>query len=166
MDTCPACNAVMHTILSGGDTKFTLHAAFHNPIVGLGAPVSFFTEGIPERVEAEIVIPPHADVANAIGAITSFVTVTKRFHIVPTVEGLYSVQGLPESPGFIRFNDAREYAVKMLENEIVAMAEAAGTSEDQIHMHIEDRISNTADGEELFLEQIIAAEITGPPDLA
>jgi hypothetical protein len=117
-------------------------------------------------VDAEIIIPADADVANAIGAITSFVTVAKQVHIVPNVEGTFSIQGVPESPAFKRIEDAQEYAVEALEREVLTMAEASGTSEDRVHLHTEDRVTKIADGSELFLERSIAARITGPPDLA
>jgi N-methylhydantoinase A/oxoprolinase/acetone carboxylase beta subunit len=166
IDACPACRAMMQNILQGGDGKFVLKASFLQPIVGLGAPVHFFTEKIGDKVDAEIIIPADADVANAIGAITSFVTVAKQVHIVPNVEGTFSIQGVPESPAFKRIEDAQEYAVEALEREVLTMAEASGTSEDRVHLHTEDRVTKIADGSELFLERSIAARITGPPDLA
>ena len=166
IDTCPACQAMIQNILQGGDGKFALRASFIHPIVGLGAPVMFFTEQISNKVDADIVIPEHADVANAIGAITSFVTVSKRINIVPNVEGTFTVLGIPESPSFKRIEDAQNYAVEALEREVLTLAEASGTSEDRVHLHTEDRITSTADGSELFLERTIAARITGPPDLA
>ncbi len=166
IDTCPACAAIMHNILTGGNSRFRLSARFLHPIIGLGAPVGYFMEAVPGKIQAEMIIPEHADVANAIGAITSFITVTKRLSIVPTEKGTFGIQGLPETPDFVEFEDAHEYAREALEKDIISLARKAGTSEATTELHSEDRISATADGSELFLERILSAKITGPPDLA
>ena len=165
-DSCPACSAVLENILSGGNGRFHLSAQFFHPLVGLGAPVGFFTEEIPQKVQVEIVIPENADVANAVGAITSFITVTKRLNIVPTAEGTFSIQGLPENPDFADFEQANKRASEALLEEITGLARSAGTSETEAEIQNEDRITKTADGSELFLERVLTAKITGPPDLA
>lgn len=166
VDSCPACIAMLDNILSGGNGRFHLDAKFLHPVIGLGAPVGFFTEDVPKKVRAEIQIPENADVANAVGAITSFITVTKRFHIVPTADGTFSIQGIAENPDFADFDDASSTASEALVEEITRLARNAGTSETSAEIHTEDRITTTADGSELFLERILTATITGPPDLA
>lgn len=166
IDTCPACAAILDNILSGGNEGFRLTAKFLHPVIGLGAPVGFFMEAVPDKVDTNIIIPENADVANAVGAITSFITVTKRFSIVPTEKGTFGILGIPETPDFADFEKANDYASEILEKEIVKLAEDAGTSETRTELHTEDRITATADGSELFLERTITAKITGPPDLA
>ena len=166
IDTCPSCSAILKNILSGGNGRFQLAAKFLHPIVGLGAPVGFFTEDIPGKVKADIIIPENADVANAVGAITSFITVTKRLNIVPTADGTFSIQGLAEAPDFADFENANSRASSVLLQEIIEMARTAGTSETETELLSEDRITTTADGSELFLERVLTAKITGPPDLA
>ena len=161
---CPVCDAVMANILAGGNARFRINAEFKHPIIGLGAPVGFFTREIPDKVDAEILIPPNADVANAVGAITSFISVVKRAHVVPTLEGGFAVQGLPRAERFEELEAAHAYAVKALEAEVIRLAEEAGTSQRKVHMHIDDRMTTIADGSELFLERILTASITGLPD--
>jgi N-methylhydantoinase A/oxoprolinase/acetone carboxylase beta subunit len=163
-DECPLCDAVMENILKGGTSRFKINAEFKYPILGLGAPVGFFSREIPGKVDAEILIPPNADVANAVGAITSFISVAKRVHVVPTLEGGFAVQGLPEAKRFEEFDAAHTYAVEALEAEVIKLAEEAGTSQRTVHMHVDDRMTTIADGSELFLERILTASITGLPD--
>ncbi|MEW5814994.1 MAG: DUF1638 domain-containing protein [Spirochaetota bacterium] len=162
--SCSVCKSIMENIILGGNEKLKVSATFNYPIIGLGAPVMHFLLPLAELLDAELIIPQHADVANAVGAVTSFVNVHKRVHIVPTSEGRYSVQGVKEGRSFGALEEAHEYAVKELEKEIVMMAEAAGTSEKRIDLHVDDRLSFTADGMEIFLERLLRAEITGAPD--
>jgi hypothetical protein len=156
---------LLENILEEGSDKISLKASFHHPIIGLGAPVHYFLDDLPHKIEGEIIIPEHAEVANAIGAITSSVTVSKRVSIVPTAEGEYAVHGLPSEERFNEFEEANSYATEQVRTEITGLARKAGTSEDKIELHVDDRITRTADGTELFLERIIEAEITGIPDL-
>ncbi|MCF7928435.1 MAG: DUF1638 domain-containing protein [Spirochaetales bacterium] len=166
VESCPACAAVMENILSGGSRRFRLAAEFHHPVIGLGAPVNFFLEEIPEKVSAEIIVPEYADVANAVGAITSFITVSGKLSIIPTVEGTFRIHGLAEAPEFSELDEADRYGRAALQEQILEDAKAAGTSENRPQLHSEDSITRAADGAELFLERILTAKITGPPDLA
>ncbi len=157
---------VMTNIIDRGNNKrMQLKAQFMHPVIGLGAPVHFFLERLDRTIEGEVIVPPNAEVANAIGAITSSVTVTKRLHIVPNAEGRFSVQGLAEQKQFGTFEEAAGFAEESLKDEVLRMARTAGTSEQYIDLDVDDRITKTADGSELFLERILEATITGIPDL-
>lgn len=166
VDSCPACAAIIANILGGGSDRFRLTATFLHPVVGLGAPVSFFTEGLPAKVEGEVIIPDHADVANAVGAITSNITVQKRLRITPGADGNFILEGVPGNLRFPDFEEANEIALMRLQEEIAAMAVKAGTTRRNADFDTTDRITTTADGAELFLERTIVATISGPPDLA
>jgi N-methylhydantoinase A/oxoprolinase/acetone carboxylase beta subunit len=157
---------VMSNIIDGGSNKrMQLEAQFVYPVIGLGAPVHFFLERLNRTIEGEVIVPPHAEVANAIGAITSSVTVTKRLHIVANAEGRFSLQGLSEQKQFDTFEEANTFAEETVKQEVLRMARTAGTSEEYIDLDIDDRITKTADGSELFLERILEATVTGIPDL-
>lgn len=164
-DDCPSCRVLINAMLNRKDERFRVNAAFLKPIIGLGAPVRFFLLPSMDKVDAEIIIPEHADVANAVGAITSVVHAAKAVHIIPTSEGEYVLHGLPEMKRFKRFEDASSYAEEALRNEIIILARQSGTSNEDVFIKIDDRISETADGVEVFLERIISGEITGVPDL-
>ena len=161
---CGLCGEMVKNVLSGGNKSLTLSVRFHYPVIGLGAPVGFFLRPVEDRMDIDIIIPKHAEVANAVGAITSFVTVTQTASIVPSSEGFFIVQGLLENKHFSDFNVAHEWAAEELRKEILKTARRAGTSEDHVEMTINDRISRTADGSEIFLGRTIQARVKGVPD--
>ena len=166
MDDCPACQTLLDNLLAGGGPDYTLRVAFHRPIIGLGAPVHCFLPEAARLLGAEAVIPPDADVANAIGAITSRVVVTRQAHIRPNEMGEYAVHGLPDAQAFESFDAAHAHAVGELERLVRAQARAAGTRETRVEVEADDRIAHAADGMALFLERTVTARIAGPPDAA
>jgi len=164
MDDCPACQALLKNLLGGGNGDFAVRVKLSRPIIGLGAPVRFFLPQAARLLGAKAVIPPHADVANAIGAITSNVVVTRHARIEPNAAGGFAVHGLPEARDFAHLHDAHAYARAELERLVRAQARAAGTSTRDVDLDARDRISAAADGTEIFLERLLTAQLAGPPD--
>ncbi|TFG62765.1 MAG: DUF1638 domain-containing protein [Spirochaetales bacterium] len=164
-DDCPSCRILFDALLTQQDERFHIKATFKKPIIGLGAPVEFFLLPAKEKVDAEVIIPEHAAVANAVGAITSVVHVDRMVHIIPDNNGDYVVHGLRELRRFKRFEEASEFAEGALRDELLKLAREAGTSSDDAQFRLDDRIAATADGTEVFLERTLYGEITGSPDL-
>jgi len=166
MDGCPVCETLLRNLVGQGRGGYRVHVTLEQPVIGLGAPVHYFLPKAAELLGAEATVPPHADVANAIGAITSWVAVSKQVQIDPSAAGGYAVLGLPNAREFARFDDAHAFAVAELERLVRAQALAAGTSDGRVRTRVDDRIARAADGSEIFLGRVITASVAGPPDLA
>jgi len=166
MDDCPACQALLRNLLGEGDGGFALRLTLHRPVIGLGAPVHLFLPQAARLLGAEAIIPPHADVANAVGAITSRVVVARQARIEPNAAGGYAVHGVADTRDFDRLDAAHAYAAGELERAVRQQARIAGTAADRVELDAHDRISSAADGTEIFLERILTAHVSGPPDLA
>ncbi len=166
LDASPVAAALVDNLLSGGGSGYRVRVQLGRPLVGVGAPVDFFLPRAAEFFGAEAIIPPDADVANAIGAITSRVHVGQRVRIVPTDDGRYAVSGAPDAPAFPDFEDAQEFALAELQRALRGRARRAGTRETRVEVRIDDRIAHTASGADLFLGRILDASLTGRPDLA
>ena len=165
MDTCPACQTLLGNLLGGGQADYSVRVELGRPVIGLGAPVHVFLPRAAELLGAELTIPAHADVANAIGAVTSRVVVAREARIAPNAEGGYAVHGLADAGSFERFDEADRYAAAELERLVRHQARAAGTSESRVELRVDDRIARTADGTEIFLERVVQASLTGQPDI-
>ena len=164
MAECTVCQALTRNLLGGGNGEYKMSLALNHPVIGLGAPAHFFLPAAVERLDAELVIPEHADVANAIGAITSSVTVSKRVRIQPTETGVFAVLGLNQAMAYASFEEAHQEAVAKLGAAVKKMAREAGTSESAVQVQVNDRLAPAADGSEVFVERILNARISGPPD--
>jgi N-methylhydantoinase A/oxoprolinase/acetone carboxylase beta subunit len=149
-----------------GDRAETVQfrAALRHPVIGLGAPVSFFLEGMSARAGVEIIVPPHAEVANAIGAVTSSVSVSTGARIIPVEEG-FGVRGIGRVMDFESFDRADSYAREQLSKEVLRLAKEAGTASQRVEFDVEDILTQAADGSEIFIERSLSARVNGAPDL-
>jgi N-methylhydantoinase A/oxoprolinase/acetone carboxylase beta subunit len=166
LDASPAARALIDNALGGGDDGFRVRVALGRPIVGIGAPVHCFLPEAARLLETEAIIPPHADVANAIGAITSSVCVRKHVRIVPNDYGNYSLYGLPDAPAFQSFQEAHAFAVEALVRAVRQAARQAGTSETTVEVIANDRVAAVADGGQVFIGRTLEGRLTGRPDVA
>jgi N-methylhydantoinase A/oxoprolinase/acetone carboxylase beta subunit len=64
------------------ETLFRLH----EPIVGIGAPASFFLEKVAEVLHTDLILPEHHEVANALGAIAGSVMVGEEVLVYPRLD--------------------------------------------------------------------------------
>jgi N-methylhydantoinase A/oxoprolinase/acetone carboxylase beta subunit len=65
------------------ETRFRLR----EPVVGIGAPASFFLQKVAEALNAQLILPEHHEVANALGAIAGSVMVVEEVLIYPRLDG-------------------------------------------------------------------------------
>ena len=164
MEKCEVCQLVLKNILNKSSTDYEINFKLNKPVIGLGAPVKYFIPQSANLLGTEAVIPEHADVANAIGAITSWVSINKQVKIGLGAMGKYEIYGLSDSKKFGNFDEAFRYAVTEVKNHVRSSALSAGTTENNVDIQINDRMSKTSDGTELFIERVINANLTGPPD--
>jgi len=136
-----------------------------SPVVGIGAPTHQFLPYTAKLLHTEAIVPPHADVANAIGAITSSVYVHRKVTISVDEKGIFHLKGLPEAPTFGSLDSAQEYAIEQLRGIVQEMAKKAGTSQTSIEIVVDDDIGSVSDGSGIFLGRTLEARVSGQPDL-
>lgn len=144
-----------------GFLRFSLK--LDRPLIGLGASASTYYPAIGERLATECMIPEDADVANAVGAVTSEVRVTSSI-IISSNDGGGSLTALmPEGPKMFADEEAAlTAAYKRLEAHIFEMAEKAGASEPEVETKTEIHAPEI-EGSRHFVEAIITATATGKP---
>jgi len=166
LDESPVAMAVVENMLAGGNDEYRIRAQLKRPVIGIGAPVHFFLPQAAQMLEAECVIPPDADVANAIGAITSSVRIHRGAQVAPNEYGTYSVHGLPGNPTFPELDAATDYAAEHLAALVRELAHQAGTSQADVTVTINDHIAEMAEEGRLFVGRAVDAHLVGRPDLA
>jgi hypothetical protein len=165
LHTCPVCRTLVKNLLSGGSDQYAVRFDLKRPVVGIGAPIHFFLPRAAEALGAKAVLPQDADVANAIGAITSNVVVKRHVRIIPDQEGGFLIEGLAGARHFQKFAEADAFAREELARMVRDLAWAAGTSSRVVELKTEDQIPTTADGKQIFMGRIIHAKLTGQPDI-
>ncbi len=164
LDSCPACRALMDNLMQGGNDRFKVSISLNRPVIGIGAPIKFFLEPAVRLMGGEPILPGDADVANAIGAITSHVVVQRQIRIIPAEIGGFTVEGISGTRKFKEFEEADAFARETLSDRVKAMALEAGTTCQQVVLRTEDQIPKTANGDPIFMARIIKAKIIGRPD--
>ncbi len=162
----PPNEAFLDRMLGHGGTHFEVDFTLKFPIVGIGAPVARFLPAAAELLHTRAVIPDDADVANAIGAITSQVVVRRQLSIRPDDQGRFQIEGVTDQRRFASLDQADHHALETICEQVRRFGRSAGTSQRQVTIQRQDRLTPTATGETIFLERTLTAVLRGLPDLA
>ena len=137
---------------------------FNLPIIGVGASAPTYYPMIGELLESAVVMPEHADVANALGAVVGHVKITAESVILSPGSGRFRIHGPAATHDFHALEAAAEAAIAGLRADILIRAEAAGADNAEIVIDRKD-VSAFTDGQEIFVESRITAIATGRPRL-
>jgi N-methylhydantoinase A/oxoprolinase/acetone carboxylase beta subunit len=136
------------------------------PIVAIGAPIASYYPEVAARLGTRLVLPPHAAVCNAVGAVVGGVSCTVRAVITAPTEGRFRAH-LPDGVAdFTALEPAAVAALATLRRLATEQARAAGAAELEVRETRDDRIVREADGLELFVESRLAVTAFGRPRLA
>lgn len=135
------------------------------PVIGLGASAPSYYGAVGDRLGCRMVLPEHAGVANAIGAVVGQVSQRVSGLVSSPAEGRF-VAHLAE--GLKAFGD-REAALAAMEAALVAEAEAraraAGAEEVQLRVARDVREAEV-EGRSMFIEATVTVTASGRPRVA
>jgi N-methylhydantoinase A/oxoprolinase/acetone carboxylase beta subunit len=164
-ESCAACARIFENFFQEGGRSFKVHFRLRPPMIGVGAPIGHFLPEVAQLLGAQTLLPEFHDVANAVGAITSRVSIRRQVAIKPDSAGGFYIEGLPGSRRFDDLDAAEGYAQASLAKDIRRLAAQAGTRQTAVQMTFTDVTAKAALGEEIFIERLVAAELHGTPDL-
>ncbi|MEO1138258.1 MAG: hydantoinase/oxoprolinase family protein, partial [Pseudomonadota bacterium] len=142
-----------------------LETGLNVPVVGLGASAPSYYPAVGDRLGCEMVLPDHADVANAIGAVVGRVTIRRQGTVTAPAEGRYRVHLDSGPEDFVEADAAMTALEQVLEADTRAEAELAGAEDIQISV-TRDVKQAEAEAREVFLEAEITVEASGRPRIA
>jgi len=164
LEDCEVCRVLIKNMLGSGNHDYSVQMRMRKPIIGIGAPVHLFLAEAASLLGAEAILPDHAEVANAIGAVTSHVQVRRQVKIRPSQAGGFVIEGLPGAKRFLDFDEAMAQAEEGLTRLVRELAVASGTTETSVEIDVDDHIHTTASGSQIFLRRTLSAELTGEPN--
>jgi len=151
--------------LSGHRGLLALDAAVNVDVVGLGASASSYYPAVGERLNCRMILPQHAGVANAIGAVVGRVTVRRSGTVTSPAEGKYRVHLESGPEDFAEPEDALIMLERVLSTEVRSAAENAGAQD--VHVRFErDTRTAEVEGKVVFVESYLTAEASGRPRVA
>jgi N-methylhydantoinase A/oxoprolinase/acetone carboxylase beta subunit len=151
----------------GGDLTFTM--TLRRPVVAIGAPVEAYMPRVAERLHTRLIIPSHAEVANAVGAVAGGVVQRQRVLITPLENGEVLRLHLPQDVrDFGDREEAVSYARQQMLPWIEAQARQAGAAQVEVQMKRRDRdvLVKAGWGEKLYLGTELVFTAVGRPSPA
>ncbi|MBN1247879.1 MAG: hydantoinase/oxoprolinase family protein [Anaerolineae bacterium] len=158
-----------------GETDLGCRFTLRQPVVAVGAPVQAYLPKAARALNTDLIVPAHAGVANAIGAVVGSVVQRATVLIRPVDFGeIYRLHlpgnlGLPETvKDFTRLEDGIAFAEATVPSHLVAFAEAAGADHVEIHLARADHTGPIREKIEdsIFLESVLEFTAVGRPATA
>ncbi len=142
-----------------------MDAGLNVPVVGLGASAGAYYPAVGARLGCRMVLPEHAGVANAIGAVVGRVTIRRSGTITSPSEGVFRVH-FETGPQDYTTADA---ALGALQSDLEKRARDEAVAAGAVDIHLtaaRDLRTAQTESREVFLEAEITVEASGRPRIA
>jgi len=153
-----------------GKQNITFKLKSNLPLIAVGAPVEAYFPQIAERMNTELILPEHAEVANAVGTVGGKVIEKVIVMIKPGEGGGFIVHSPEERKYFKEFKKAQTYGEEMGEEIAHKKATNSGASNIKIVTERKDKYSEflgqgkqTKDEDKLFIESRLEITAVGKP---
>ncbi|MGB5864299.1 MAG: hydantoinase/oxoprolinase family protein [Sulfitobacter sp.] len=158
-------HVLMQRGLGGHTGLVRLETGLAVPVIGLGASASTYYPAVGKLLGCEMILPEHAGVANAIGAVVGRVAIREAGTVTSPSEGRYRVH-LVEGPRDFGDSDAALSCLEdVLRTRAIAAAEAAGAIDIQVNVTRDLKVAGV-EGREIFVEADVSVEASGRPRVA
>ena len=134
------------------------------PLVGVGGPAGVFYPELGRRLGCDVVLPPHAAVANAVGAAIGVIRVRVTLEVTGAGPGLWRLHGpeLPET--FVDPTAALARARQLAVDTARDKARALGGSSPDVDLHVDRADVPGLGGDAGLVSATIFAEAWSAPD--
>ena len=144
-------------------TMAQIDIALDRPLIGLGASAHAWHPAAAKLLGTDIIVPPHAGVANAVGAVVGQVSLAAKVTISQPADGHFAVTGL-EQP-IPSEDEAKQAARTSAQERVEQLAEDAGAQEIRVTVDIDERRAEI-EGRDVLVEAVVTARATGRPPIA
>ncbi len=158
-------HVLMRQALGGHRGLLRLDAAVNVDIVGLGASAPTYYPAVGERLRGRMILPEHAGVANAIGAVVGQVTMRRRGMVTAPAPGRFRAHLADGPQDFAEAEAAMACLELALRREAADAAERAGVADVELSVRRERRTAEV-EGRQVLVEAEIVAEASGRPRVA
>lgn len=141
----------------------------NKPLVAIGAPVEAYMPRVADQLRTELVIPTHADVANAVGAVAGSVVQQIEVTIRPLGGNQHVRLHLPEAVlDLPTVEEGVAYAERVVPGQLEALARQAGADQVEVRMaRVDQNVPIGGGGTEcVYLGTELVFTAVGRPSLA
>ncbi len=167
----PTARALLHRVMGRGNGSSLLcQARLDRPILGIGAPVAAYLPRTADMLHTSLIIPPHAEVANAVGAVAASVVQRQEIVIRPqdaAGEELYRAYLPHGARDFARLEEAVTAVRETMESFMIALTQEAGAEQVEVKCRRQDVIAPLEGhwSDEIWLETVLSFTAVGRPAL-
>jgi N-methylhydantoinase A/oxoprolinase/acetone carboxylase beta subunit len=133
------------------------------PLVAIGAPAAAYYPEVARRLGAELAIPAHAAVCNAVGAVAGVVSETVEILVNQPSFKLFRVH---DPNGIMDYEDpapALEHARRASRELALAAARRAGAAHPHVETSVSERLAHAGQGADYLAEAVARSIATGRP---
>ncbi|UTS82281.1 hydantoinase/oxoprolinase family protein [Phaeobacter piscinae] len=158
-------HVLMQRGLTGHQGLVAIKAGLNVDVVGLGASAPSYYPAVGARLHCRMILPDHAGVANAIGAVVGRITMRRSGTVTAPEEGRYRVHLEHGPQDFAASEEALICLETELRAEASAAAEAAGAQDISIQVDRDIRVAEV-EARQVFVEAFLTVEASGRPRIA
>jgi N-methylhydantoinase A/oxoprolinase/acetone carboxylase beta subunit len=155
---------IVQAALNDAGSLVRLSVGLSVPLVGLGASAATYYPRVGALLHSDVIVPEHADVANAIGAVVGRVRITRQTTISAPQLGQFLVHVGIEPVTVVTLDEARSLATATLTGGLRADMETAGACEFETEWDWQETIVDVG-GLPMFVEGKLTATGSGRPEL-
>jgi len=133
------------------------------PLVAIGAPAAAYYPEVARRLGAELTIPAHAAVCNAVGAVAGVVSETVEILVN---QPSFKVFRVHDPDGIRDYEDpapALEHARRASRELALAAARRAGAAHPHVETSVSERLAHAGPGADYLAEAVARSIATGRP---
>jgi N-methylhydantoinase A/oxoprolinase/acetone carboxylase beta subunit len=158
-----------HVLTQRGRSKhrglIAIDLGLNLPVIGLGASASTYYPAVGDALHTDMILPKHAGVANAIGAVVGRVTMRRMGTVTSPSDGKYRVHLDAGPEDFGDPDAAMERMENWLRDSTEADAKASGADDIQVTVQRDVKTAGV-ESREVFIEAEITVEASGRPRIA
>jgi N-methylhydantoinase A/oxoprolinase/acetone carboxylase beta subunit len=132
---------------------------FKLPLVAIGAPVNVYLPEVAKKLNLDLNIPAHAEIANAIGAASGNVVEVVQV-LIRHENDEFIVHAPWERRAFEKYNEAVEYAKEQAAKKAAIQVEKAGAANYDLSTGLEETF---IPGWDILMQAVITAAAVGKP---
>jgi N-methylhydantoinase A/oxoprolinase/acetone carboxylase beta subunit len=133
------------------------------PLVAIGAPVTAYYPDVARRLGAELSIPEHAAVCNAVGAVAGVVSQSVEILVNQPSFNVFRVHDPAGSQDYSDSKAALDHAARVARALALGAARRAGAADPHVDTTVTERRAQVGPGTDYLAEAIVCSTAVGRP---
>ena len=157
--------ALLEDVIAGRSFSTLLDARLRLavPLIGIGAPAAAYYPEVARRLDARLLVPEHAAVCNAVGAVAGVVSETAEVIVNQPAFQVFRVHDPAGSRDHSVSADALEDARRVSRELALTAARRAGARDPHIETWVTERRAHAGTADDYLAEAIVRSRATGRP---